>query len=423
MISGQCGQALSRFTEWAGLPAIQRATKTESEQGGLHEIHRYQARRKIGEEMEKQILLASPHMSDEGYELEYIHDAFHKNWIAPLGENVNEFEKAIGAYMGDCHPVALPAGTAALHLAMILAGVKPGDMVFCQSLTFSASANPISYLGARPVFIDSERETWNMDPAALRRAFEMYGIPKAVVVVHLYGNPAKLSEITALCREYHVPLIEDAAEALGSTYKDQKCGTFGSFGILSFNGNKIITTSGGGMLLCRREEDAAHALKLATQARENAPWYQHEEIGYNYRLSNISAGIGRGQMKVLPLRVRQKQAIFARYSEKLKGLPLTMQPEIDCVEPNRWLSVLLLDPESGKTPAEMLTRLNEEKIEGRHLWKPMNLQPVFGNSPFVCADDAPVCDDLFARGVCLPSDTKMSMEDVDRVCQVIWRMF
>ena len=315
--------------------------------------------------MDKRLLLASPHMSGEGYELEYINDAFRKNWIAPLGENVNEFEKAMGTYMGKGYPVALSAGTAALHLAMILAGVKRGDAVFCQSLTFSASANPVVYCGAKPVFIDSEQETWNMDPAALRHAFERYGVPKAVVAVHLYGNPAKLDEITAICREHNVPLIEDAAEALGSTYNGQKCGTFGEFGGLSFNGNKIITTSGGGMLLCQTEEEAKHALKLATQARENAPWYQHEEIGFNYRMSNISAGIGRGQMKVLPL--------------------------------------------AG--------------IEGRYLWKPMHLQPVFADYPFVRVSEKTVCDDLFARGVCLPSDTKMSMDDVDRVCEVIRGMF
>ncbi len=373
--------------------------------------------------MDKRLLLASPHMSDEGYELEYINDAFRKNWIAPLGENVNEFEKAMCAYMGKGYPVALSAGTAALHLAMILADVKPGDTVFCQSLTFSASANPVTYCGAKPVFIDSERETWNMDPAALHRAFKLHDTPKAVVAVHLYGNPAKLDEITAICRECNVPLIEDAAEALGSAYNGQKCGTFGNFGILSFNGNKIITTSGGGMLLCRTEEEAKHALKLATQARENAPWYQHEEIGYNYRMSNITAGIGRGQMKVLPLRVRQKQAIFDRYCENLKGLPLTMQPKLECAEPNRWLSVALLDADCGVTPADMLARLNEANIEGRHLWKPMNLQPIFADCPFVSVSEKPVCDDLFARGVCLPSDTKMSMDDVDRVCEVIRGMF
>ena len=373
--------------------------------------------------MDKRLLLASPHMSDEGYELEYINDAFRKNWIAPLGENVNEFEKAMGAYMGRGYPVALSAGTAALHLAMILAGVKPGDLVFCQSLTFSASANPIAYCGAKPVFIDSERETWNMDPDALKKAFELYGVPKAVVAVHLYGNPAKLDEIAAICREHNVPLIEDAAEALGSTYSGQKCGTFGEYSGLSFNGNKIITTSGGGMLLCHMEAEARHALKLATQARENAPWYQHEEIGYNYRMSNISAGIGRGQMKVLPLRVEQKRAIFARYSENLKGLPLIMQPKLDCAEPNRWLSVALLDADCGVTPVDMLAKLNNANIEGRHLWKPMNLQPVFADCPFVSVSGKPVCDDLFARGVCLPSDTKMSMDDVDRVCAVIREMF
>ena len=373
--------------------------------------------------MDKRLLLASPHMSDEGYELEYIHDAFRKNWIAPLGENVNEFEKAMGTFLGTGYPVALSAGTAALHLAMILAGVKPGDLVFCQSLTFSASANPIAYCGAKPVFIDSERETWNMDPDALKKAFELYGVPKAVVVVHLYGNPARLDEITAICREHNVHLIEDAAEALGSTYNGQKCGTFGEYGGLSFNGNKIITTSGGGMLLCHTEEEARHALKLATQARENAPWYQHEEIGYNYRMSNISAGIGRGQMKVLPLRVQQKQAIYARYTDKLKGLPLIMQPKLNCAEPNRWLSVALLDADCGVTPVDMLAKLNEANIEGRHLWKPMNLQPVFADCPFVSVSDKPVCDDLFARGVCLPSDTKMSTDDVDRVCAVIREMF
>lgn len=373
--------------------------------------------------MEKRLLLSSPHMSDEGYELEYIQDAFRKNWIAPLGENVNEFESAMGAYLGEGYPVALSAGTAALHLALLLAGVKPGDLVFCQSLTFSASANPVVYCGATPVFIDSERETWNMDPAALRRAFELYGKPKAVVVVHLYGNPAKLDEITSICQEHGVPLIEDAAEALGATYNGQKCGTFGEFGALSFNGNKIITTSGGGMLLCRIQEEAKHALKLATQARENAPWYQHEEIGYNYRMSNISAGIGRGQMKVLPLRVKQKKAIFDRYCEKLQGLPLSMQPGLDCAEPNHWLSVLLLDTGCGVSPAEVLSRLNDANIEGRHLWKPMNLQPVFARCPFVSASDTPVCDDLFARGVCLPSDTKMRMEDVNHVCELIRGMF
>ncbi len=373
--------------------------------------------------MAKSIPLATPHMSDEGYELEYIHDAFNKNWIAPLGENVNEFEKSMGAFMGTGHPVALSAGTAALHLSMILAGVKAGDKVFCQDLTFSASANPVTYVGAQPVFIDSDRETWNMDPVALERAFEIYGAPKAVVVVHLYGNPAKMDEICAICEKHNVPLIEDAAEALGSEYHGKKCGTFGKFGVLSFNGNKIITTSGGGMLLCREEADAKHALKLATQAREPFPWYQHEEIGYNYRMSNIVAGIGRGQAKVLPLRIQQKREIFDRYVKNLADMPITFQPQLENAASNCWLSSALLDKDCGVTPAQLLAALREENIEGRHLWKPMHAQPVFADAPYVTAGEESVSDDLFARGVCLPSDTKMSMEDVDRVCDVIRKVF
>ena len=362
-------------------------------------------------------------MSDEGYELEYINDAFKKNWIAPLGENVTEFEKAIAKFTGAENAVALSAGTAALHMAMILTGVQPGDEVFCQSLTFSASANPVKYLGANPVFIDSEYETWNMDPDALRKAFETHKKPKAVVAVHLYGNPAKLDEIMSICDEHGAVLIEDAAEALGSVYKGKECGTFGKFGALSFNGNKIITTSGGGMLLCKEKEAAEHALKLATQAREPAPWYQHEEIGYNYRMSNICAGIGRGQAKVLQKRVEQKRAIFERYSERLKGIPAQMQPQLDCAESNRWLSVLLLEEGCGVTPANVLERLAKENIEGRYIWKPMNMQPVFAANDFVSAHEHAVCNDLFSRGVCLPSDTKMSMEDVDRVCEIIRGMF
>ena len=373
--------------------------------------------------MGNRILLSSPHMSEEGYELEYIHDAFNKNWIAPLGENVNEFEKAMAAYIGQGHPVALSAGTAALHLGVILAGVKPGDKVFCQSLTFSASANPVTYMGAEPVFIDSDYETWNMDPVALERAFGIHGKPAAVVVVHLYGNPARMDEIVEICAKHNVPLIEDAAEALGSEYHGRKCGVFGNFGILSFNGNKIITTSGGGMLLCKEEADAKHALKLATQAREPFPWYQHEETGYNYRMSNIVAGIGRGQAKVLPLRVQQKRAICRRYMENLAGLPLTFQQELPDAHSNCWLTSVLLDQDCGVTPAQLLDALNVENIEARHLWKPMHAQPIFAQCAYVTAGDASVSDDLFARGVCLPSDTKMTMADVDRVCDVIRKVF
>ena len=373
--------------------------------------------------MAERIFLSSPHMSAEGYELEYVHDAFEKNWVAPLGENVNEFEKAMAEYMGEGHMVALSAGTAALHLATVMTGAGRGDMVFCQDLTFSASANPVAYQGATPVFIDSERDTWNMDPAALRKAIEIYGVPKAVVVVHLYGNPAKMDEICAICAEHNIPLIEDAAEALGSEYKGRKCGLFGDFGALSFNGNKIITTSGGGMLICRTREQADHALKLATQAREPFPWYHHKEIGYNYRLSNISAGIGRGQMKVLPLRVEQRREICRWYVEGLAGLPMTMQPALADAKPNRWLSTVLLDEDCTVTPADIIRALQEENIEARHLWKPMHAQPIFADAPFVSMEENAVSDDLFRRGVCLPSDTKMTMADVERVCGVIRSLF
>lgn len=373
--------------------------------------------------MSDHIYLSSPHMSDEGYELEYIHDAFQKNWIAPLGENVNEFENAMKTYIGAENAVALSAGTAALHLSMICAGVGRGDKVFCQDLTFSASANPITYVGAEPVFIDSEWTTWNMDPAALKKAIEIYGIPKAVVVVHLYGNPAKMDEICAICDTYNILLIEDAAEALGSEYNGRKCGTFGKFGILSFNGNKIITTSGGGMLLCKNEADAKHALKLATQAREPFPWYQHEEIGYNYRMSNICAGIGRGQMKVISNRVKQKQAIYQRYKKNLTELPLTFQPMCENAESNRWLTSVLLDTDCKIKPIEMINALAQNNIESRPLWKPMHSQPVFTDAAYVTAEEYSISEELFSRGICLPSDTKMSMEDIDRVCDKISSMF
>ena len=373
--------------------------------------------------MEKRIFLASPHMSDEGYELEYINDAFSKNWIAPLGENVNEFEKAVKEYTGIAGAVALSAGTAALHLAMILAGVGRGDTVFCQDLTFSASANPIAYMGAEAVYIDSERDTWNMDPEALKKAFELYGKPKAVVVVHLYGTPAKLDEICAICAEHGVPLIEDAAEALGSEYKGRKCGTFGKFGALSFNGNKIITTSGGGMLLCENEEDAKHALKLATQAREPFPWYQHEEIGYNYRLSNISAGIGRGQIQVLDARVERKREICETYEKAFADLPLSVSPCLPECKANRWLSTILLDAHCGVTPTQLIDALQAENIEARHVWKPMHLQPVFGGCRFVQTEDTPVADDLFNRGVCLPSDTKMTEAEQREVIRIVRSLF
>lgn len=373
--------------------------------------------------MSKRICLSSPHMSEEGYELHYIHDAFQKNWIAPLGENVTAFEKSVEAYLGAGYTTALASGTAALHLALLEAGVEKGDMVFCQSLTFAACANAIAYVGAEPVFIDSEWETWNMDPVALERAIAQYGAPKAVLAVHLYGNPAKVAEIAAICEEHGIIFIEDAAEALGSSYGDRKCGTFGDFGVLSFNGNKIITTSGGGMLVCREDAHARHALKLATQARENYPWYVHEEIGFNYRLSNISAGIGRGQMNVLDCRVAQKQAIFDRYRENLKDLPVQFQRQIPGASSNRWLTAMVLDSDCTVTPGKILETLAAEEIEARYMWKPLHTQPVFTSTQYVTAGELSVSDDLFLRGICLPSDTKMTMEDVDYVCDLIKALF
>ncbi len=370
----------------------------------------------------KHIPLATPHMSEEGYELEYVQDAFRKNWIAPLGENVNGFEAALCGFTGAPHAVALSSGTAALHLALLLLGVGAGDTVFCQDLTFAATANPIAYCGAKPVFIDSEEETWNMSPAALERAFHEYGAPKAVIVVHLYGNPAKMDELLALCTRYGTVLIEDAAEALGSVYRGIPCGALCRFGALSFNGNKIITTSGGGALLCGDGEEAGHALKLATQAREPFPWYEHEEIGYNYRLSNIAAGIGRGQMRVLQQRVEKKQAIYAQYLQLMKDVPVLMQQELSGTVSNRWLSALLL-PEGGPTPDEAVAALRDADIEARHMWKPMHMQPVFADAPFVSEGETAVSEKLFSRGLCLPSDTKLTEEDIGRVAETLKSLF
>lgn len=372
---------------------------------------------------EGHIWLASPHMSDEGYEKAYVESAFQKNWITTMGDNVRDFEAGLKAYTGAENINTLCSCTAAIHMAVMLAGVKRGDMVFCQDVTFAASVNPTAYEGAKQVFIDSEEDTWNMSPRALEKAFEEYGNPAAVIVVHLYGTPAKLDEICAICEAHHVPLIEDAAEALGSTYHGKKCGTFGQFGALSFNGNKIITTSSGGALICKSAEDSRHALKLATQAREPVPWYQHEEIGYNYRLSNITAGIGCGQLKVLDQRVAQKNAIFRAYKEKLQGLPVTFMPEPEGTTQNHWLSVILINPECPVTPNQVIDALAEADIDSRNFWKPMHMQPVFADAAFVKEGEKCVGEDLFARGVCLPSDTKMSEADIDRVCRVVRSVF
>ena len=369
------------------------------------------------------IYLASPHMSEEGYEQQYVKEAFDTNWIAPLGKNVNEFEKELAAYVGAKDAAALSAGSAALHLALKAAGVKAGDIVFCQDLTFSATANPIAYEKAIPVFIDSDYETWNMSPEALERAFEKYPDVKAVMPVHLYGLPANMDRIMEICKKHGVPVIEDAAESLGSLYHGQATGTFGDYGIFSFNGNKIITTSGGGMLVCNLPEEQAkeRIAKVrfwATQAREKARHYEHKEIGYNYRMSNIVAGIGRGQMKVLDQRIEQKRHIFAYYQEHLGDLEgLSFMPLHENERANCWLSVIQLAPHCKVRPLDMIVALEKEDIETRPVWKPMHMQPVFADCDYI--DNGKVGESLFENGVCLPSDTKMTDEDLKSICTII----
>lgn len=369
------------------------------------------------------IYLASPHMSAEGYEQEYVKEAFDTNWIAPLGKNVNEFEKELASYVGAKDAAALSAGTAAIHLALKAVGVKEGDVVFCQDLTFSATANPIVYEKATPVFIDSDRETWNMSPEALEKAFEKYPNVKAVMPVHLYGLPANMERIMDICRKYGAPVIEDAAESLGSYYHGRHTGTFGDYGVFSFNGNKIITTSGGGMLVCNLKEDKAEerirkVRFWATQARESARHYEHKEIGYNYRMSNIVAGIGRGQLKVLEQRVEQKRNIFAYYKEHLGDLKgISFMPLHEKERSNCWLSVIQIEPDCPVRPLDVMIALEKGDIESRPVWKPMHLQPVF--SRFDYMDNGNVGSDLFRRGVCLPSDTKLTEEDLARICGII----
>ena len=365
--------------------------------------------------MSKRIYLSSPHMSDEGYELQYINKAFETNWIAPLGPNVDKFEQELAAKVGAKHAAALSSGTAAIHMALKAAGVGQGDIVFCQDLTFAATANPIIYQNASPVFIDSNFETWNMDPKALEAAFEKYPNVKAVIVVHLYGLSADMDPIVELCRKYNVTLIEDAAESLGTTYKGKYTGTIGDFGIFSFNGNKIITTSGGGMLVSNNEERIAKVRFWATQARERARHYQHEEIGYNYRMSNVVAGIGRGQLKVLDQRVAKKKYIFEFYQRELAELEgLQFMPTNKWNEPNYWLSCITLSDRIR--PIDIIEALEKENIESRPIWKPMHMQPVFEEYDYIGEG---VSEKLFENGVCLPSDTKMTDEDLTRVCKVI----
>lgn len=374
--------------------------------------------------MSNKIYLSSPHMGGE--ELNNIKEAFDTNWIAPLGPHVNEFEKEMAEYLGVSHAAALSAGTAAIHLALILLGIKAGDEVICQSFTFSASANPIAYQQATPVFVDSETESWNMDPELLENAIKdriaKGKKPKAVIVVHLYGQPAKLDEILAVCRRYEIPLIEDAAEALGSIYQDKKAGSFGDFGILSFNGNKIITTSGGGMLVSNNRQHIEKARFLATQARDNAPHYQHSHIGYNYRMSNVLAGIGRGQLKVLEKRVEQRRAIFNRYFKEFGTLSgIQFQPELKGSRSNRWLSALTIDPQAAGTNREELRlALEEDNIESRPLWKPMHMQPVFKDAPAYING---VSEELFETGLCLPSSSNMTEDDLQRIMKILKRFF
>ncbi|MDO4294175.1 MAG: DegT/DnrJ/EryC1/StrS family aminotransferase [Eubacteriales bacterium] len=371
----------------------------------------------------KRIFLSSPTM--HGEEQEYVKNAFDTNWVAPLGPHVNAFEKEMQEYTGIAHGAALSAGTAALHLAVILSGVKQGDIVFASSLTFSASVNPACYEKAVPVFIDSEYETWNMDPEALERAFEKYPHPAAVIAVHLYGTPAKIDRIREICRAHQVPLIEDAAEALGSTFQGKKAGSFGDFGVFSYNGNKIITTSGGGMLMGEDEAAIARARFLATQARDPAPWYQHSCIGYNYRMSNVLAGIGRGQLLHLEEHKARKNAIYRQYREAFSDIPeICMNPLNPEGDANNWLSCMTVEPGSRVTPAQIMDALAEYNIETRPIWKPMHLQPVFADCDFVRTKEGrSVSEDIFNRGLCLPSDIKNTPEDMELIISIVRRQF
>lgn len=403
---------------------------------------------------DEKIWLSSPTM--HGDELKYMTEAFETNWMSTIGENINETEHLICEKVGCKYAIALSAGTAALHLAVKLAGVKHGDRVFCSDMTFDATVNPVVYEGGVPVFIDTECDTWNMDPVVLEKAFELYPDVKVVVVAHLYGTPGKIDEIKAICNKHGAVIVEDAAEALGATYKGQQTGTFGSFNCISFNGNKIITGSSGGMLLTDSKEAANKVRKWSTQSRENAPWYQHEELGYNYRMSNVIAGVVRGQIPYLEEHIAQKKAIYMRYKEAFKDLPVKMNPyDEKNSEPNFWLSCMIIDEdamckqvrserdycyvsESGKTcPHEILDELAKINAEGRPIWKPMHMQPIYRMNGFVTKDGNgrartnayiageanDVGMDIFNRGLCLPSDNKMTPEQQDRIIEAIKKCF
>lgn len=408
----------------------------------------------LPEPFEQKVWLSSPTM--HGEELRWVEEAWRTNWMSTVGENVDEAERLSAAACGRAHGVALSSGTAALHLAVKLAGVGPGDEVLCSDVTFAATVNPIAYEGGVPVFVDTERATWNMDPVALEKAFELHPNAKVVMLAHLYGTPAKMDEIRALCDAHDAVLIEDAAEALGATYKGRPAGSLGNISVMSFNGNKIITGSSGGALLTDDAGVAAKARKLSTQAREAAPWYQHEELGYNYRISNVIAGVVRGQFPHLREHISQKKAIYERYRKGFEGLPVSMNPyDAQDAEPNFWLSCLIIDPEamcpqvrgerdylycseSGKScPQEILEAIAAINAEGRPVWKPMHMQPVYRNHAFVTRDGngrartnaylAGGCEDVgmdvFARGLCLPSDNKMTPEQQDRVIEAVRACF
>lgn len=366
--------------------------------------------------MENKIWLASPHMSDEGYEMEYVKEAFDTNWIAPLGPNVNNFEIELSNKVGAEFGAALISGTAAIHLALKAIGVKEGDIVICPTLTFSATANPIIYQNAIPVFVDSDLSTWNICPIALTKALKKYkDRVKAVLVVHLYGLSADMDKIMEICNEYNIPIIEDSAESLGTSYKNKHTGTLGKFGVFSFNGNKIITTSGGGMLVSDDEDKIKKVRFWSTQSRDEARHYQHSELGFNYRMSNIVAGIGRGQLKVLDQRVTKKKYIFEFYKRELGQLEgIDFMPINDWNEPNYWLSVITLS--SRIRPLDIMEALEKDNIESRPVWKPMHMQPFFSKYEYVGTN---VGETLFNNGVCLPSDTKMTDEDLTRICNII----
>ena len=402
------------------------------------------------EKFKNKVWLSSPTM--HGDELKYITEAYETNWMSTVGENINEIEKQISQKVGCKYAVALSSGTATLHLAVKLAGVKPGDHVFCSDMTFGATVNPVVYEGGIPIFIDTEYDTWNMDPVALEKAFEMYPDVKVVVLVHLYGTPAKIDEIKAICQKHNAIIIEDAAESLGATYKGMQTGTFGAYNAISFNGNKIITGSSGGMFLTDDLEAANKVRKWSTQSRENAPWYQHEEVGYNYRMSNVIAGVVRGQIPYLEEHIAKKKAIYERYKEGLKDLPVKMNPyDEKNSEPNFWLSCMIIDQEAmcrqvrgeneplyisepGKScPTEILETLARYNAEGRPIWKPMHMQPIYRMNPFITREGngrartnayiegtaSDIGMDIFHRGLCLPSDNKMTEKEQDQIIEII----